>query len=87
MRSFKDLTGKLFGSLKVIAYTGVDRHGCRRWRVLCAICGYQNVVLAANLVSGRTKNCGCLQREIARHRMKALHRAADVVGAEAMEGY
>ena len=54
VRRFNDLTWKLFGSLKVIAYAGTDRHGRRKWRVCCARCGDEKIALAANLLSGRT---------------------------------
>ena len=81
MRRFNDLTGKLFVSLKVVAYAGTDRHGRRKWRVCCARCGDEKIVLAANLLaglkisgrtSGRTTTCGCAQRKKARQRMRGL---------------
>jgi hypothetical protein len=72
VRRFNDLTGRLFGSLKVLAYAGTDRHGRRKWRVCCARCGDQKIVLAANLLSGRTKTCGCIARLKAHLRMKTL---------------
>jgi hypothetical protein len=69
--AFNDLTGKKFGDLRVIAYAGVDKHRRRRWRVSCERCGYGvKVVLAANLLSGRTKTCGCVSAWKAHLRMK-----------------
>ena len=87
MKQFKDLTGKLFGSLKVFAYAGTDRHGRRKWRVCCARCGNEKIALAANLLSGRTKTCGCAQREKARQRMKGAARVSKVLGPGVMEAY
>ena len=87
MRQFNDLTGKLFGSLKVQAYAGTDRHGRRKWRVCCARCGGEKIVLAANLLSGRSKTCGCAQREKARQRMKGAARVSKVLGPRMMEAY
>ena len=73
MRQFHDLTGKKFGDLRVIAYVGTDRHHRRKWRVYCERCAYgERIVLAANLLSGRTKTCGCVARFKAHQRMKGL---------------
>jgi hypothetical protein len=87
VRQFNDLTWKLFRSLKVFAYAGTDRHGRRKWRVCCARCGGEKIVLAANLLSGRTKTCGCAQREKARLRMKGAARVSKVLGTGVMEAY
>ena len=73
MSRFNDLTDRKFGALRVIAYAGVDKHKRRRWRVVCEHCGYGvKVVLAANLLAGRTKTCGCVARFKAHLRMKNL---------------
>lgn len=87
VRRFNDLTGKLFGSLKVLAYAGTDRHGRRKWRVCCARCGDEKIALAANLLSGRSKTCGCVQREKARQRMTGAARVSKVLGPGVMEAY
>jgi hypothetical protein len=96
MSPFNKLTGKLFGSLRVIVYAGTDRHGRRKWRVGCCRCGREKIVLAANLLaglkpsartSGRTRTCGCVQREKARQRMRGYLRVAKVIGPAAMEGF
>ena len=87
MRRFNDLTSKLFGSLKVIAYAGTDRHGRRKWRVCCARCGNEKIALAANLLSrSDVKACGCAQREKARQRMIGAARVSKVPGI-LMEAY
>lgn len=91
MRPFNDLTGKKFGDLRVIAYAGTDKHRRRRWRVRCERCGYGvKVVLAANLLSGRTKTCGCVARYKSHRRLQALMRIEELfnlIGPEAVEGW
>jgi hypothetical protein len=72
MRAFNDLTGKKFGDLRAIAYAGTDVHHRRRWRVECRQCGRTKIVLAANLLSGRSTSCGCVARYKARSRMRGL---------------
>ena len=73
---FRNLRGRKFGKLKVIGYAGTDRnrssadgedcrkegYGRRRWRVRCE-CGRQKLVFASNLLSGRTRSCGCAPRK------------------------
>ena len=52
----KDLTGKRFGSLTVIALE-VDTPGKKKkWRCVCD-CGNETIVAGSNLVSGHTKHC------------------------------
>ena len=84
---FNDLTGRLFGSLKVLAYAGTDRHGRRKWRVCCGRCGNEKIALAANLLRGRTKTCGCGQREKARQRMTGAARLSQALGQTMMEAF
>ena len=72
VRSFNDLTGRKFGFLRIVAYAGTDRHRRRQWRVQCEQCGHTVTVLAQNLLSGRSKNCGCIRWLKARERMTVL---------------
>lgn len=58
-----DLEGREFGRLRVVA-RAPDRYGCSFWSCSCS-CGEILVVRGAKLLSGWTKSCGCLQREIA----------------------
>jgi hypothetical protein len=67
MKGFHDLTGRQFGFLRVAAHVGVHR-GRRYWKVEC-LCGRPKVVLAANLLSGRSTSCGCVARAKASARM------------------
>lgn len=52
-----DLTGHVFGSLRVDALAGTLP---RKWHCVC-ICGTQCVVSTASLRSGNTRSCGCLR--------------------------
>ncbi len=55
-----DLTGLKFGRLTVLHETRVN--GKKRWVCACD-CGGATTTASEKLVSGRTKSCGCLQRE------------------------
>lgn len=61
---FKDRTGAKFGRLTVLEYAG-ERGEAKTWLCRCE-CGKMLVVRASALVSGDTKSCGCLCRELAR---------------------
>ena len=64
----------------------IDTAGAK-WRVRCGRCGNEKIVLAANLLRGRTKTCGCGQPEKARLRMIGAARVSKVLGPSAMEAY
>lgn len=71
-RPRKDLTGQRFGRLVVLGLTDVpDRKGFIFWRVRCD-CGTEKTVMQNNLVSGRTKSCGCLSREMVAARAERM---------------
>lgn len=56
-----DLTGQRFGRLMVAELVSRNKSG---ERYLCHCdCGGEKLVFAHNLQRGRTKSCGCLQRE------------------------
>ncbi len=57
----KDFTGKRFGRLVVQKYAG-KWDGMHRWSCICD-CGNETVVAQTALQSGKTKSCGCLQKE------------------------
>lgn len=44
----------------------IEKNGCasQRWKCRCD-CGTERIVLQASLLSGKSKSCGCLNREIA----------------------
>lgn len=55
-----DLTGRRFGKLTVIEFTGTrTRRRYKLWRCRCD-CGEIALVDTTSLVSGNTKSCGCL---------------------------
>lgn len=64
-----DLTGEIFGRLKVIEKVSVSRHGETMWKCSCE-CGNSVVVSRGNLKTGCTKSCGCLLREELQSRRK-----------------
>lgn len=58
----KDLTGKRFGRLAVLAITNkrINRHVV--WECLCD-CGNKHFVQSNSLLSGKTQSCGCFMTE------------------------
>lgn len=60
MGKFKDITNQRFGLLtaKNIAYR---KNNASYWNCDCE-CGNKKIVLLGNLSSGKTKSCGCLQK-------------------------
>lgn len=58
----KNLTGKVFGRLKVIGQAD-NKNKDRRWTCLCE-CGSITTVIARDLMSGHTTSCGCLKHHI-----------------------
>ena len=68
MRKLIDLTGRQFGRLTVI---GRYESSCHNTRWLCKCeCGEVRVVYGNHLRSGRTKSCGCLNKEMAVDQMR-----------------
>lgn len=64
-RAMKDLTGQVFGKLTVLepsrqvrTKSGISKFV---WRCLCE-CGASALVRSCNLLDGKTKSCGCLNR-------------------------
>jgi len=58
----KDLIGKRFGRLTVVYESGRNRHYQILWGCLCD-CGSENIVVGENLKSGKTKSCGCYNKD------------------------
>lgn len=56
-----DLLGQRFGRLTVVEKLP-SKNNMSMWRCVCD-CGNETAVLGKNLKSGRTKSCGCLQKE------------------------
>lgn len=59
--SIKNFVGKRFGMLTVLEYAG-KQDGMHRWKCLCD-CGNETIVGQTLLQSGKTKSCGCLQKQ------------------------
>ena len=71
----KDLTGLRFGRLVVIGQSDVQLRTEQKmtwWSCRCD-CGEEIVTGRAYLITGRTKSCGCLRREIATKRALLNH--------------
>ncbi|PHB11470.1 hypothetical protein COE80_31060 [Bacillus pseudomycoides] len=66
-----DLTGQKFGRLTVIGYSHSDHNNKSYWDCVCE-CKNERKVQTSMLRSGRTKSCGCLQREKASKSIQAL---------------
>jgi hypothetical protein len=60
-----NLQNRKFGRLTPIVYTGTLESGHAAWLCRCD-CGNEKIIRSASLISGLTKSCGCLQKEIAR---------------------
>lgn len=58
----EDLTGKIYGKLKVISNTGKNQNGHSVWLCQCK-CGNFTEVDANRLKSGNTQSCGCIHKE------------------------
>lgn len=57
MSKAKDLVGNVYGHLKVLEYSHVSNKS-HYWKCVCD-CGNTTIVQRSNLVSGKTKSCGC----------------------------
>lgn len=63
MAKWIELTGKTFGRLQVVSFSHVGNNYQRVWNCKCE-CGNNTFVIAAHLLSGKTKSCGCYQAEL-----------------------
>ena len=63
------LSNMKFGRLTVIKEVPVEKGKPRKYLCKCE-CGKYKTVIKYNLVNGRTKSCGCIQKEIARETVK-----------------
>jgi hypothetical protein len=66
-----DLTGKKFNRLTVTGFSHKDKHGKRYWYCKCD-CGGKSVVEGYKLDTGKTKSCGCYNKENL-HKSKLKH--------------
>lgn len=75
MVQVKDLTSQRYGWLAVLGRAGSDKFGKARWECVC-LCGNTTVANGGSLLTGNTRSCGCLMRELARPRCSALGKSA-----------
>lgn len=60
--NFQDITGQRFNRLIVLEYVGNSNQRNALWKCRCD-CGNFTVLKTTTLRKGKTKSCGCLQRE------------------------
>lgn len=63
IKNVKNIAGQTFGRLTVINFVDCDRFNNARWLCRCE-CGNEKIVSRNCLISGKTRSCGCLNREI-----------------------
>lgn len=61
-KKFKDLTGQIFGRLRVIGFAGYNKYKHLKWYVHCE-CNNITTVIGTSLKAGLTQSCGCLHKE------------------------
>ena len=59
--SMNDLIGNIYGRLTVLSLSKIGDHGAV-WNCVCN-CGKTKQIRGANMTSGLTKSCGCINRE------------------------
>ena len=62
MGKFIDIASQTFGRLTAIEVSHKNKHGNLYWKCQCE-CGNIHIVYLYSLKSGKTKSCGCLQKE------------------------
>lgn len=71
----KNLTGEHFGRLVVVAFAELRyaKTGGPKAHWLCRCdCGRELILASSKLTSGNTKSCGCLHRDMARHKKQPI---------------
>lgn len=80
MPKAKDLTGKKFGRLTALEYSGDGK-----WLCKCD-CGNNKIVRSSHLTSGHTKSCGCYKSDLARKRADAIRKHGDTPNNYEIDG-
>jgi len=65
----KDITGKKFNRLLCLRFAELDRGKRARWLFRCD-CGKEFITDGYAVSYGKTKSCGCLQKEVIINRSK-----------------
>lgn len=60
--NYNDLTGKIFGLLKVVKRIGTAKNRTPLWECLCC-CGNITIVRSNHLMHNHTTSCGCYQKK------------------------
>lgn len=76
----RDLTGKVFGHLKVLSPATSSGRGKSRWLCECTRCGASHVTAGTSMSQGLTVSCGCLKRDLAAARATDRHRVHNLFG-------
>ncbi|MCK4815863.1 hypothetical protein KA005_08835, partial [bacterium] len=63
MSKYIDVTGQRFGRLTVKYRVKNNKWGAARWLCDCD-CGNTTIVMMSYLLSGATRSCGCLKRDL-----------------------
>lgn len=69
--AIKDLTNQTLNSVYVVSFDGTDKYGHAYFMCRCLLCGKIFKALGTNLLSGKTKSCGCIgtkNRELGRNK-------------------
>lgn len=59
----EDLSNQRFGRLTAIKFINKTKHKTIKWLCRCD-CGNERIVASQKLKEGKTKSCGCLQKEL-----------------------
>jgi len=59
----KNIVGRRFGKLQIVNFSHIGKHYVKFWDCICD-CGASKKISGDNLIKGRTKSCGCLNREL-----------------------
>lgn len=65
MSRIRDLSGKRYGRLSVLGISSITPSSGAIWKCVCD-CGRNTLVRRGDLVSGKTRSCGCLALETRR---------------------
>lgn len=57
------MSGDKFNRLTILSYSHSDKRWRKWYNVKCE-CGSEKVVMGSAMISGNTKSCGCLSREV-----------------------
>lgn len=82
--AYEDISGKTFGSWKVVAKSHSTRGGIV-YKCICG-CGTERLIFKGNLTSGKTKSCGCLKGSVL-SKKKTSHGHSRAVGRKASRVY